>query len=146
MKKMLLLTLLITLSFQSFSQWKLKKVNERDLIYSEACIKEKGLAFKMRLLDTNVVLYLKGYYFEDERPLITLEVSLPEGTSFYSIKGIDGYYEDIMILYQSLENSKLLRDLKKSYAVKVTIYDQTLGNTTRVFKTGNTEEAFNFVR
>jgi hypothetical protein len=146
MKTILLLTLLVLISFNSSAQWKLKKVDTRDLLYSEAYIREKGLSLKMRLLDTNVVLYLKGNYFEDERPLITLELSLPEGTSFYSIKGIDGYYEDIMILYQSLDNSKLLRDLKKSYKVKVTIYDQALGNTTRVFKTENTEEAFNFVK
>ncbi len=146
MKTILLLTLLVLTSFNSSAQWKLKKVDTRDLLYSEAYVREKGLSLKMRLLDTNVVLYLKGNYFEDERPFITLELSLPEGTSFYSIKGIDGYYEDIMILYQSLDNSKLLRDLKKSYKVKVTIYDQALGNTTRVFKTGNTEEAFNFVK
>jgi hypothetical protein len=146
MKTILLLTLLVLISFNSNAQWKLKKVDTRDLLYSEAYIREKGLSLKMRLLDTNVVLYLKGNYFEDERPLVTLELSLPEGTSFYSIKGIDGYYEDIMILYQSLGNSKLLRDLKKSYKVKVTIYDQALGNTTRVFKTENTEEAFNFVK
>ena len=146
MKTILLLTLLVLTSFNSSAQWKLKKVDTRDLLYSEAYIREKGLSLKMRLLDTNVVLYLKGNYFEDERPLVTLELSLPEGTSFYSIKGIDGYYEDIMILYQSLGNSKLLRDLKKSYKVKITIYDQALGNTTRVFKTENTEEAFNFVK
>jgi hypothetical protein len=146
MKTILLLTLLVLTSFNSSAQWKLKKVDTRDLLYSEAYIREKGLSLKMRLLDTNVVLYLKGNYFEDERPLITLELSLPEGTSFYSIKGIDGYYEDIMILYQSLGNSKLLKDLKKSYKVKITIYDQALGNTTRVFKTENTEEAFNFVK
>ena len=146
MKTILLLTLLVLISFNSSAQWKLKKVDTRDLLYSEAYIREKGLSLKMRLLDTNVVLYLKGNYFEDERPLITLELSLPEGTSFYSIKGIDGYYEDIMILYQSLDNSKLLRDLKKSYKVKVTIYDQALGNTTRVFNTENTEEAINFVK
>jgi hypothetical protein len=146
MKTILLLTLLVLISFNSNAQWKLKKVDTRDLLYSEAYIREKGLSLKMRLLDTNVVLYLKGNYFEDERPLITLELSLPEGTSFYSIKGIDGYYEDIMILYQSLDNSKLLKDLKKSYKVKITIYDQALGNTTRVFKTENTEEAFNFVK
>jgi hypothetical protein len=146
MKTILLLTLLVLTSFNSSAQWKLKKVDTRDLLYSEAYIREKGLSLKMRLLDTNVVLYLKGNYFEDERPLITLELSLSEGTSFYSIKGIDGYYEDIMILYQSLDNSKLLRDLKKSYKVKITIYDQALGNTTRVFKTENTEEAFNFVK
>jgi hypothetical protein len=146
MKTILLLTLLVLISFNSNAQWKLKKVDTRDLLYSEAYIREKGLSLKMRLLDTNVVLYLKGNYFEDERPLITLELSLSEGTSFYSIKGIDGYYEDIMILYQSLGNSKLLRDLKKSYKVKITIYDQALGNTTRVFKTENTEEAFNFVK
>jgi hypothetical protein len=146
MKTILLLTLLVLISFNSNAQWKLKKVDTRDLLYSEAYIREKGLSLKMRLLDTNVVLYLKGNYFEDERPLVTLELSLPEGTSFYSIKGIDGYYEDIMILYQSLGNSKLLRDLKKSYKVKITIYDQALGNTTRVFKTENTEEAFNFVK
>ena len=146
MKTILLLTLLILTSFNSSAQWKLKKVDTRDLLYSEAYIREKGLSLKMRLLDTNVVLYLKGNYFEDERPLITLELSLSEGTSFYSIKGIDGYYEDIMILYQSLDNSKLLKDLKKSYKVKITIYDQALGNTTRVFKTENTEEAFNFVK
>ena len=146
MKTILLLTLLVLTSFNSSAQWKLKKVDTRDLLYSEAYIRKKGLSLKMRLLDTNVVLYLKGNYFEDERPLITLELSLSEGTSFYSIKGIDGYYEDIMILYQSLDNSKLLRDLKKSYKVKITIYDQALGNTTRVFKTENTEEAFNFVK
>ena len=146
MKTILLLTLLVLISFNSNAQWKLKKVDTRDLLYSEAYIREKGLSLKMRLLDTNVVLYLKGNYFEDERPLVTLELSLPEGTSFYSIKGIDGYYEDIMILYQSLGNSKLLRDLKKSYKVKITIYDQALGNTIRVFKTENTEEAFNFVK
>jgi hypothetical protein len=146
MKTILLLTLLVLISFNSSAQWKLKKVDTRDLLYSEAYIREKGLSLKMRLLDTNVVLYLKGNYFEDERPLITLELSLSEGTSFYSIKGIDGYYEDIMILYQSLDNSKLLKDLKKSYKVKITIYDQALGNTTRVFKTENTEEAFNFVK
>ena len=146
MKTILLLTLLVLTSFNSSAQWKLKKVDTRDLLYSEAYIREKGLSLKMRLLDTNVVLYLKGNYFEDERPLITLELSLSEGTSFYSVKGIDGYYEDIMILYQSLGNSKLLRDLKKSYKVKITIYDQALGNTTRVFKTENTEEAFNFVK
>jgi hypothetical protein len=146
MKTILLLTLLVLTSFNSSAQWKLKKVDTRDLLYSEAYIREKGLSLKMRLLDTNVVLYLKGNYFEDERPLITLELSLSEGTSFYSIKGIDGYYEDIMILYQSLDNSKLLKDLKKSYKVKITIYDQALGNTTRVFKTENTEEAFNFVK
>jgi hypothetical protein len=146
MKTILLLTLLVLISFNSNAQWKLKKVDTRDLLYSEAYIREKGLSLKMRLLDTNVVLYLKGNYFEDERPLVTLELSLPEGTNFYSIKGIDGYYEDIMILYQSLGNSKLLRDLKKSYKVKITIYDQALGNTTRVFKTENTEEAFNFVK
>ena len=143
---MLILALLILTSFNSSAQWKLKKIDTRDLLYSEAYIREKGLSLKMRLLDTNVVLYLKGNYFEDERPLITLELSLPEGTSFYNIKGIDGYYEDIMILYQSLGNSKLLRDLKKSYKVKITIYDQALGNTIRVFKTENTEEAFNFVK
>jgi hypothetical protein len=146
MKTILLLILLILTSFNSSAQWKLKKVDTRDLLYSEAYIREKGLSLKMRLLDTNVVLYLKGNYFEDERPLITLELSLSEGTSFYSVKGIDGYYEDIMILYQSLDNSKLLKDLKKSYKVKITIYDQALGNTTRVFKTENTEEAFNFVK
>jgi hypothetical protein len=146
MKTILLLTLLVLISFNSNAQWKLKKIDTRDLLYSEAYIREKGLSLKMRLLDTNVVLYLKGNYFEDERPLVTLELSLPEGTSFYSIKGIDGYYEDIMILYQSLGNSKLLRDLKKSYKVKITIYDQALGNTIRVFKTENTEEAFNFVK
>ena len=146
MKTILLLTLLVLISFNSNAQWKLKKVDTRDLLYSEAYIREKGLSLKMRLLDTNVVLYLKGNYFEDERPLVTLELSLPEGTIFYIIKGIDGYYKDIMILYQSLDNSKLLRDLKKSYKVKVTIYDQALGNTTRVFNTENTEEAINFVR
>jgi hypothetical protein len=147
MKTILLLTLtLILFSFSSSAQWKLKELNKHDLIYCNAYIKQKGLSLKMRLLDTNVVLYLKGNYFSDNDPLVTLEIFKPDGVVYHSIKSKTGYYDDIVILTSDLEDSKILKDLKKSYAIKITIHDHTIGNSYVTFNTKNTEEAINFVR
>lgn len=137
--KYLLLTLLVSVFSvsNSYSQWKLKKANSQDLIFDIISVKSRGLALKLKVLDTNTVVYLKGNYFTDENPFITLDLYTNNGVKSYSFVRSTRYYDDIVILTHDLKKSKMLKDLKQSYAIKVSIYNNAENNSVVMLNTEN---------
>ena len=138
MKYMLLTLLVSVLSiFNSYSQWRLKKVNTQDLIFNTITVKSRGLKLELKVLDTNTVMYLQGNYFAEANPFVTLDLYTNQGIKSYSFKSIEGYHEDVIILTYDLKKSKIYEDLKQAYAIKVTIYDSIINNSTICLNTEN---------
>ena len=137
MKTILLLTLLVLISFNSSAQWKLKKINTGDLLFNVVSVKSKGLTLKLKIMDTSTIMYLKGNYFSEENPFITLELFTENGVKYHNFKNSKRYYDDIVILTHDLKNTKVLKDLKKAFAIKVTIQDNTLGTQSVCLNTDN---------
>jgi len=137
MKTILLLTLLVLISFNSSAQWKLKKINTRDLLFNVVSVKSKGLTLKLKIMDTSTIMYLKGNYFSEENPFITLELFTEDGVKYHNFKNSKRYYDDIVILTHDLKSTKVLKDLKKAFAIRVTIQDNTLGTQSVCLNTDN---------
>ncbi len=137
--KYALLTLLVLLfnSQKAHSQWKLKKIDTRDLLFNVVSVKSHGLTLKLKIMDTSTIMYLKGNYFSDENPFITLELFTNEGVKYHNFKNSKRYYDDIGILTHDLKNTKVLKDLKKAFAIRVTIQDNTLGTQSVCLNTEN---------
>jgi hypothetical protein len=114
-----------------------KKINTRDLLFNVVSVKSKGLTLKLKIMDTSTIMYLKGNYFSEENPFITLELFTEDGVKYHNFKNSKRYYDDIVILTHDLKSTKVLKDLKKAFAIRVTIQDNTLGTQSVCLNTDN---------
>lgn len=137
---------MLLMSSLSYTQWKYQRIAKRELNFDLISVKSRGLALKLKVLETSTIMYLQGYYFAEINPFITFDLYTTEGVKSHSFKGIDGYYDDIVILTYDLKNSKVYSDLKNTYSLKVTIYDTIINNSSIKFNIGNTREIFDFIK
>ena len=149
-KKLIFLFTLTLISSLSHAQWVTKYVNNGiddpyKIAYSTSK-EDDGVFLKIENVEGGLYFYVQGSYFCEESPYV--EMSFLIGNEY------DKYYSDVCWLSEDQSTVFILEDLlesnciaafKKSSLVKISITDETCGDSFYTFSMSGSSNAFNYV-
>jgi hypothetical protein len=147
MKKLFFTALTFLCVSISFSQWKMRSVdNGFDEPYKIALTaKNNGSFLKLENVEGDIFFYIQEGYFCDEEPLVELVFVVNGQNVKYSIYASNNSEGDCVFFCTDLMNNEMLNAFKKCSSVKIRINQDYCDTYVYTFNMSQSTSALNFV-